>query len=209
MRRTLYQALTLVLFTMAIGCYGDEFNSRLSVATDGATSNPTNRMLADEAFRRALGSIKRRVNLMDSNADFRLVRTENGEWLIQIKGGSDVPEGGLSILVTEKRAVELRLSQTNADAQAWLASGEASKPDPGIKVRPEVAFRQGLEALAKWWAVGPDCFLTPGGKIRLTRARKEEWVMNITGYSSTRHDEWRVTINDNGRIEAAPVTLGL
>ena len=186
-----------------------ESNATQSVAANTIGSNPTNRIVPHEAFRRALGSIKRRVNLMDPHADFRLARTERGEWLVQVKGGADVPEGGLSILVTDKGAVEIRLSQTNADAEAWLTSGKASKPDPTVKVRPEVALKQGVEALAKWWKVTPDAFFSPEGRVTLRLTDEEEWLMGVYKYPATGNPEWRIEIKENGDVRAYPVGLGL
>lgn len=173
------------------------------------TTNSAGRMPVQEAFRRALGFIKNHVNIMDPNADFQLSRTEKNEWLIRVKGVVDVPVSGASILVADSGAIQLRLASTNGAGAAWLPSGTGSAPDPSLRIRPEVALRQGVECLGKWWKVTPEAFFSPQGRISLRRTGRDEWLMGVYKCPATGHAEWQVEIKGSGNVRAYPVGLGL
>jgi hypothetical protein len=106
----------------------------------------------------------------------------------------------LLLIVKDSGTVDLKLSQTNADSAAWLSSAKTGEPDPDVKVRPEAAFRQGLQALEKWYKMTPDSFLAVRGRITLSRIAKDEWFMDVSGYSGTPLGGWWVEIKDNGTV---------
>jgi len=198
--RKLHQAA--MLLPVVIGCYAGEPDQ-----AQMTTTNSPGKMPVEEAFRKALGSVKGRVNLMDPKVEFGLSRMTNNAWLIQLQSAADVPTPGISIRVTDGGNIAIALASTNTTAAAWLSSGKASAPDPELRIRPEVALRQGVEALNKWWKVAPDAFFSPEGRMTLRRTGKQEWLMKVRKYPATGNPEWRVEIKENGDVDAYPVGL--
>lgn len=178
-------------------------------AADPAT-NVAIRVTVEDGFRRGLGMIKERVNLMDPLAEFQVSRLDRAGWLVQVKCPADVPTPGLTVFVGDAGDHKITLMSTNSDALQWLASGTATTPEKGVKIRPEAAFRQGLKALEKWWKVSLGAFSSPEGRITLIRTGQDEWQMGVYGYSETGYREWWIRIGDNNEVDARPVSgLGL
>ena len=201
MRSGVHYFLSVLCLAVTVHGSAAERMVTSSVAEGGISSNPIARLGVEEAFRKALGSIKSAVVLQDTNASFRVSRVEPGRWLIQVREKSDVPAGGLSVMVKDDGAIEFKLAQTNTNAAAWIASAKLGEPDRSVKSRPEAAFRHGIQALVKWYRMTPDSFFALRGRITLSRSGKEQWLMDIAGYSDTPLGGWLLEINDSGEVK--------
>ena len=210
MRAKVHRIVTMMLLAFAAIGYAADPNSVSPATLGSAESKRVEPIGVEQGFRKALGSIRARADLMDPKAAFCISRTGDRQWLVQVDGIRDLPAGGLSVAVGDSGPVEIRIAKTNAEAGGWLSSAKASAPDATIKIRPEVALRQAIHALTHWWNIKPDCFFSPEGKITLKRRGKEEWEMRIYRYSVTGHPEWRITIKDNVNVEVCRVpAIGL
>ncbi len=154
---------------------------------------------AVDAFTIALGKVKGRVNILDMRGRFRMRRTEAGVWLVQLKDHADIPTEGLSIVVTDTGAASITMDKDNADAEAWLGAAKPGSPDPNVKMRPEVAFRKGIDAL-KWAPKPLDLRADVGGKITLSRIKHDEWFMDLFGYRGGPLGGYLINIKDDGQV---------
>lgn len=154
---------------------------------------------AEDAFRLALGALKWRFDLVETNGLIRFQRSEHEGWTIRITRYSDIPNEGLLVTVQDTEDIQVRLARNDASAEAWLAFAKTNIYLRPRTLPPAVAFRKGISVLTRWH-LKRTALLETRGRIYFRRY-ENYWHMNVAGYSGLALAGLSVTIADDGKVE--------
>lgn len=187
--------------SLAVGCSFGGAQSSNHVANPSAESagKKSASLAIGAAFRRGLGSIKGHVDLLDPKGTIFVSRSA-GAWLIQLTNYTHVPQGSLAITVSDDGSVTHALGAGAPSSEQWLKSppleGHLSRK---TLIRPEVAFRKGVEALVKWRIHDEAKLADPQGRIMISPV-SNGWVMDVFGYPGLGIGGWWITIHNDGEV---------
>jgi hypothetical protein len=155
-----------------------------------------------QAFTKALGALKGKVNLLSTNGVMVTRSTSAGGWLIQLDGYPDASQGGLSIKIAHDATVTVQLTVGGGSPEAWFAAAKGGKSDTEGRLRPEVAFRKSVEFIsAKRRTMN---WSEAKGEIKLWRTGDGDWFFAMTGYRNMHLGGCWIVVRDDGALKVVP-----
>lgn len=193
-----------VAFALSVGmqAFSEPTNSApAEKASEAVRAKDVAALPIEAAFRRGMGSIKEQVNLLDPKGSIAVCRTK-GAWLICLTNYADIPERFLQMSVMDNGPISYRFASavTNITPTDWLKSGrKANLQGSKMLMRPEAAFRKGLNALIQWRHQDPSRLENEQGRITLS-PDADGWLMDVFGYPGPGLGGWWITIRTNGDV---------